>query len=224
MQTTKWSPPLWKSMFYVAAGYDLNETPKYIKDEQYKNFFKSIGDILPCSYCRQSYGKFYDSLDINRYMSMPSCGLIRFVYDLKECVNQKLVGQEHKALQEEFENLKKHISPSDEEFWKQLRDKAHKICYTKPAPPFEEVVANIMKDRASCSAKMKSCRNPLTAKYPTLSTHISPGPNISGKLDRDVYTGGKKKRASSGSKARKSLTKKRKSSVKLKPKSLRRKA
>ena len=106
MNTSSFGPCGWQFMFFVAAGYDMNETPKIEKDKQYKHFFKSIGDCLPCKYCRQSYGIFYEKLKIEEYMKMPSCGLIKFVYDLKQLVNQKLWVQETKALQNEFNNLK----------------------------------------------------------------------------------------------------------------------
>jgi len=196
MQSTKFGGVSWKAMFYVAAGYDLNESPKHVKDPQYANFFKSWGDVLPCKYCRDSYVGFYNSLDIYRYMKMPSCGLIRFVYDLKSLVNKKLENQEHKALKEEFDNLRKDVSPDNPKFWEIFREKAHNICYTKPAPPFEEVVENLMKDRASCSAKMKTCRNPLVPKFPAVTQNAFADPNTTGVLDRDLYKGGRRKSVS----------------------------
>lgn len=194
MQSSVWGPKLWNSMFYIAAGYDLNETPKHIKDPQYANFFKSFGDTLPCRFCRESYVKFYDALDIRRYMNMPSCGLIRFVYDLKEQVNHKLKSQEEKALYEEFQKLTNIVSLDDPRFWKMFREKAQKICYTKPTPPFEEIVQEIMKHRASCSAKMKTCRDPMPPKFPAAPTQQIQDPNDSGILDRDMYSGGGKRR------------------------------
>src|SRR6478609_6582068 len=197
MQSSEWGRNLWPSMFHIAAGYDLNETPKHIKDQQYSTFFKSLGATIPCRYCRDSYVKFYAALDINRYMQMPSCGLIRFVYDLKNLVNHKLETQEQKALEEEFRNLAKTTRLDDPKFWEEFRKKAQKICYTKPAPPFQQVVEDIMKFKASCSAKMKTCRDPLTPKFPTAPTQTFEDPNVSGKLDREMYSGGAKQKKKS---------------------------
>lgn len=207
MQSGAFGKPGWDYMFYCAAGYDLNKTPKKIKDPQYKTFFEAIGYTIPCIFCRQSYEKFFASLDIQRYMDMPSCGLIRFVYDLKNLVNDKLKVQERKALQEEFQKLAKTISPSDENFWKEMRDKCHKICYTKPAPPFQEVVDNLMKHRAGCSEKMKSCRDPLKVdptfpKIPDISTFNL---DREGPSDREIYKLGGKGHVSRYKSRRKSI-------------------
>ena len=162
MQSSKWGPPLWDSLFHIAAGYDFNDTPKREKDRQYRAFFGSLGDVLPCRYCRDSYRNFYAALDIDRYMTMPSCGLTKYVYDLKNLVSNKLASQENKALREKFIELtEKHAGQDTDEFWDELRREAHHICYTKPAPPFGDVLEDLKKHRAGCSQKMKTCRAPL---------------------------------------------------------------
>jgi hypothetical protein len=192
MNSSKWGPHGWQFMYYVAAGYDLNETPKHIKDPQYKLFFQSIGDVLPCFYCRESYRPFFKKLDIDRYMNMTTCGLIRFVYDIQGLVNNKLETQEERVLRESFKSLSETISPDDPQFWKLLRQKAHKTCYTKPLPPFENVVQEIYKHKAGCSAHTKTCRLPLPTGLPTLPPEFTtPDPNISAKTDHETYTGGK---------------------------------
>ncbi len=161
MNSSAFGPSLWQGMFFVAAGYDVNETPKAIKDSKYKQYFKSIGDVLPCRYCRESYEKFYDSMDIQKYMDLPSCGLIRFVYDLKNLVNTKLVTQENQALDKEYRKLLETYAPSDPAVAVAMKAAKERICYTKPAPPFEDVVANLLKHRVGCSAELKTCRAPL---------------------------------------------------------------
>jgi len=188
MNSSIWGPPLHRGLFFIAAGYDLNETPKSVKDRQYKEFFRSLGEVLPCKFCRESYGKFFEALNIDRYLKMPSCGLIRFYYDMRELINNKLKNQEHKALHEEYEKLKTRVSPDSEEFWKYFRDVCHKIAYTKPAPSFDEVVKDLYQHRAGCSAHMKTCRQPLKA-VPPLPAQTFRDPNNKG-LDREVYSGG----------------------------------
>ena len=205
MQTSKWGSPLWSSMFYVAAGYDLNKSPRYEKDPNYKTFYESLGKTIPCIFCRQSYEKFFQTLNIDRYLALPSCGLIRFVYDLKNLVNTKLENQETKALHEEYQKLLQSKSPDDPEFWKIMRDKGHKICYTKPAPPFEQVVADLMKDRAGCSAKMQSCRMPLNnSMYPELPNLSNLHLEREGPRDAEVYAAGGRGRLIRGGLKRKS--------------------
>lgn len=167
MNTSAWGPASWRSMFFIAAGYDLNESPKSVKDPRYKQYLKTIGYVLPCKYCRDSYEKFYESMDIQRYLDMPSCGLIRFVYDMKNLVNAKLIAQEQKALEEAYAVLVNGRPLDDPEVARGMEEAKARICYTKPAPPFEELVADLMQHRASCSPALKTCRAPLkNGAYP----------------------------------------------------------
>ena len=53
MRTKVWGPPAWIFLHTVAHNYPLKPTRQDRKN--YKNFFKSIGYILPCKYCRMSY-------------------------------------------------------------------------------------------------------------------------------------------------------------------------
>lgn len=162
MNTSKWGPCSWNSMFHIAAGYDFNDKDKVIKDKEYTDYFKSLGGILPCKYCRTSYKEFYKKLDIKVYLaSCKKYSLLRFVYDLKEMVNVKLRTQEEQALQIEYQKLG---SKQDENTWKILRRKSQKICYTKPTPSFKSVVDDVMKNRAQCSGVMKHCRQPLNKR------------------------------------------------------------
>ena len=155
-------------MFYVAAGYEVNELPVQIKAPQYRAYFESIGWVLPCKFCRDSYVDFLNELDFDEYVDM-DCGMIRLVYDLKNKVNEKLEAQEQLALQDEYENASQVWSPDDPDFWRHMQKSSHRICYTKPSPPFEHVVRELSKARASCSTAMKTCRDPL--RKSSVSTH-----------------------------------------------------
>jgi hypothetical protein len=156
-------------MFLTAMGYHLNPEDCTIKDENYIRHFKDFQYILPCKYCRMSYKGFFDSLDIKKYLK-EEWGLVRYVYDLKNLVSKKLREQESKALEQEFRKMigtGKDIQ--DPEFWNHLREKAHKICYTKPAPPFDQVLDMYKGLRAKCSDETKSCREPYTNEKPYFS-------------------------------------------------------
>lgn len=161
MNTSAWGPPGWEFLFFVAAGYDVNETPKETKDEQYKAFFQSVGDVLPCRYCRESYVKFFDYLDIDKYMEVPSCGLMKYVYDMKNLVNAKLIKQEDLKLRKEVQKLVASHDPEDPLLEVKIEKAARDTLYTKPAPPFEDVASSILQHRAGCSAQLKACREPI---------------------------------------------------------------
>jgi hypothetical protein len=193
MNTSEWGKPFWRALFFAAAGYDLNETPRPLKDKQYENFFRSIGDVLPCRYCRLSYKEFFEALGFKRYTQLPSCGIVRFVYDMKNMVNNKLWTQEEKALRNEYDQLRLQTSPEAPEFWKSMREKAQKICYTKSPPAFENLVKELYQHRATCSAHMKTCRKAAEVVGAPLPVDI-PDPNVTGMMDRDAYSGGKRRR------------------------------
>lgn len=166
MQTSKWGKPGWETMFYVAAGYELNDLPQHVKGPQYKRFFQSMGSVLPCKYCRDSYVDFFQELDFDEYLTR-RCGCIQFVYDMKRKVNEKLRLQEQRALKIEYDKLSSTLSTDDPRFWENMQRIAHKICYTKPDPPLAEVIENLSKCKAQCSANMKTCRDPLVVNEPS---------------------------------------------------------
>lgn len=158
MDTKAWGPPLWDSLFFIAYGYGTNTSTDPNKDEQYIQFFQSLTNVLPCKYCRESLAGFIEQANPREYLR-DGRGLVRFVYDLKNLVNQKLMKQEFDAATEKFNSLmenRSRMSPHD--FNVQLRDLS-RVFYTRDPPPFEQVVAKYAKHEAGCSIKMKTCRS-----------------------------------------------------------------
>ena len=62
MMTKVWGPPGWLFLHCVAFGYPVKvskwDYSDNLKRMEYRNFFKNVGKILPCRYCRESYDKF----------------------------------------------------------------------------------------------------------------------------------------------------------------------
>ena len=54
-QTQVWGTPGWVFLHCIAFNFPLAPTNKQKAD--YIRFFKSIGDVLPCKYCRTCYTK-----------------------------------------------------------------------------------------------------------------------------------------------------------------------
>lgn len=158
MQSSKFGC-IWDSMFLCAMGYHLNKTPCKIKNPQYKLFFESFGNVLPCLFCRDSYKIFFNDPEfkIDDYFTQ-KWGLVRYVYDLKEKVNNKLRSQETKKLKEEYNKLDKN----DPAFWEKIRQLSHNTCYTKNTPSYDDVLKNLLNQRANCSNKESHCRDPLS--------------------------------------------------------------
>lgn len=106
--TKIWGGAGWTFCHSVAFGYPIHPT-----DEQkvtYKNHFKSIGDILPCKYCRDSYQKFIAEGDTRLTDAVMESrnSLTRWFFDIHNAVNNKLgvdygiTYEEHVAKYESF--------------------------------------------------------------------------------------------------------------------------
>lgn len=86
MDTRFWGPYGWEFLHSIPLKYDSkNEANKKI----YFSFFKLLGEMLPCKYCRQSYKKYFKELDIRKYLSSKE-RLFRWTYELHNKVNDKL--------------------------------------------------------------------------------------------------------------------------------------
>ena len=53
MQTNIWGPAMWMSIHVVSFNYPVKPTKEQMK--QYTTWLTSIGDILPCKYCRENF-------------------------------------------------------------------------------------------------------------------------------------------------------------------------
>lgn len=155
MDTKAWGPPLWDSLFFIAHGYQLNPHPDRV--EQYNTFFQSLAGVLPCKYCRDSLTGFLKELNFKQYIK-DGRGAMRFVYDLKNKVNQKLVTQELSAAHLKFNEIGEKINRHEHvDIPRELRQ-ISKVFYTKDPPPFEDVVRKYQAHEAKCSAQLKTCR------------------------------------------------------------------
>ena len=54
-QTQVWGTPGWVFLHCIAFNFPLIPTQKQKRD--YIRFFKSVGNVLPCKYCRMCYSK-----------------------------------------------------------------------------------------------------------------------------------------------------------------------
>lgn len=88
--TKIWGSPGWIFNHSVTFGYPIEPTNENKKE--YREYFVSVGNVLPCRYCRESYKKFItegptvltDEVFKNRGT------LTKWFYDIHEAVNHKL--------------------------------------------------------------------------------------------------------------------------------------
>lgn len=88
--TKIWGPPLWTSLHSITFGYPIHPTPE--QKEDYKTFFRLLGQVMPCKYCRESYQQFISDGNtklIDDVMNNRE-SLTRWLYDVHNAVNNKL--------------------------------------------------------------------------------------------------------------------------------------
>ena len=147
MDTKHWGPALWQALFDIGAGFDVN--PNKDKHQRYKQFFNSLGDVLPCKYCRETYGQFLDELGgFDLYANKGENGLIELVYRLKCRVNEKLTTHDR----EEYERLQEAIAA---EQWPAhltraaLAEARSMYLRPRPNPSLDAVIQRVLQNRVS---------------------------------------------------------------------------
>lgn len=84
MNTFLWGPPLWRLLHTIAHAPTARFVP-----QQIDLFFTTLRDLLPCRFCRESYGPYLDSLGPPSH-AIAQQRFPQFLYDLHQQVNKKL--------------------------------------------------------------------------------------------------------------------------------------
>lgn len=101
-----WGPALWHSLHSIAMAYD----PSYHSKKDFYDFFKNLGNVLPCEECKKHYNENFlkqekllvDSLNKQN-------GLFRWVYDLHNIVNKQTNAKDwptYESVVKKYENFK----------------------------------------------------------------------------------------------------------------------
>lgn len=90
MDTKAWGPGGWVFLHCIAFNYP--EKPTLSQKIAYKTFFESIGNVLPCKYCRESYKVFLKKHPIDHYIGSGK-ELSFWLYGIHCLVNDKLRNQ-----------------------------------------------------------------------------------------------------------------------------------
>ena len=153
MLTKVWGPPLWIGLHAITFGYpakiDENNEEHIEKRKRYYNFFKLVGDILPCKYCRQSYKVFFEELDLNKFLNRRK-DIVRWLYLIHEKVNDKLKVPEcdrptFKDFTQQYETYRAKCKPDnrEEELVKQANEEKGCIKPLDNTP--KRAVINVVK-------------------------------------------------------------------------------
>jgi len=80
-----WGPLLWESINTIIREYPENPTAE--TQQNYKLFFQSLGDVIPCKDCRIHYRNHLQNLSIQDALKSRD-DLINFIIDLHNEVNK----------------------------------------------------------------------------------------------------------------------------------------
>jgi len=96
-----WGPHGWKFMHYVALAYPAKPTSE--QKNEYKVFFESIQNILPCGMCSYNYKKHLKELPIDDKVLESNITLLKWTIDMHNKVNVQNGKREYNS--EEVVNL-----------------------------------------------------------------------------------------------------------------------
>ena len=92
MNVNKWGNHGWEFLHTITFNYPINPT---IDDKnRYKNFFKNVGEMLPCKYCRDSYKIYYKHVPIKHFIDSRE-GVTYWLYYIHNLVNDKVFKKNH---------------------------------------------------------------------------------------------------------------------------------
>ena len=116
MMTSVWGPALWHTLHTISFNYPVN--PNKEDKVRYYKYFKYLGKVLPCKYCRDNYqGNLLNSkFNIEVFDSRES--LSKWVYNLHENVNQMLgkqSGLSYNDIKNRYEHFRARCLKNEDE-------------------------------------------------------------------------------------------------------------
>jgi len=164
MSTKHFGPQAWGFLFTSILGHYPVKIVKKNKEHKkivlaYYYMLTNLHITLPCIFCRKSFKQFLKQLPIKPFLN-GRIELFYWLYLMKDKVNKKLIKQEKKLYQSEKTKLKKLYFAqkiSKKMYLEQKDNLKNNIFKTIPTPPFEDVLKQYEKIRATCIKKLKSC-------------------------------------------------------------------
>lgn len=102
----EWGPALWTSLLYIVLSYP--ESPTIDIKNDYKTFFLSLGQVLPCMDCRKNYCDHLKVIPIDMYLDGQTA-LLNWLWRVHNQVND-FCGKTRKSLPD---FLTAYLKPSD---------------------------------------------------------------------------------------------------------------
>ncbi len=107
MLTTVWGPMIWNTLHLISFNYPVHPTEEDKK--HYHDYLVSLGNVLPCKYCRDNY-----RANLTRTGFAPTVfnnreTFSRFIYDLHNEVNKMLkkpIELSYEDVRDRYENFR----------------------------------------------------------------------------------------------------------------------
>ena len=117
-----WGPHGWKFIHFITLGYPNNPTSKDKKN--YKNFFKNMKNMIPCSICANHYGEHLKIYPLDNSVLSNKQNFINWGIQMHNAVN-KMHG---KKIYGYKDGLKEIIKNSDPIYVKEEQSLSCKPC------------------------------------------------------------------------------------------------
>ena len=107
MLTSVWGPSLWHSLHTISFNYPVK--PSNEDKENYYIFIKSLGNVLPCKFCRENYIKNLKNLKFSKKIFKNRNTFSKFIYDLHEdinCMLGKISGLTYEQVKNRYEHFR----------------------------------------------------------------------------------------------------------------------
>lgn len=85
--TTVWGPKIWAALHYITLGYPSKPTEQ--DKANYRTFFQSMKDVLPCSICANHYELNYKERPLTDEILSDREKLIKWLIDFHNVVNEQ---------------------------------------------------------------------------------------------------------------------------------------
>jgi len=87
MNQNIWGPHLWFSLHSISFNYPLK--PSIEDKNNYKNFFLSLQEVIPCSVCKKNYKRHLNEHPLQDYLDNRK-SLVYWVIDMHNMVNAEI--------------------------------------------------------------------------------------------------------------------------------------
>ena len=163
MLTYIWGPSLWHSLHTVTFNYPVKPTNE--QKEQYLTFFKSVGTILPCSYCRDNFKKNLKKVPLTMGTMKNRHSFSLWFYELHEEINKMLCKKSnlsYEDVRDRYEHFRARcLKPSKIK----IKSKKEKGCTNPLYGVKSKCILSIVPKTKKCktfnidrSCKLKKCK------------------------------------------------------------------